>query len=1466
MSVEVYQQHLRCMTDQEVANAFANLETEFIPPTNQSMRPQFPSQYHEAVFEENLLRQQQADTRREHARFAALQETHAHMLREMTASAQREVERLHYIAQQELNRVHEARLEAERLLAAARRPPPPSPTPSNRSAPGTDENIPLAVAQRRRSQEVFNTPGFARDLYDHSRARYIQDWEDRWNERFSRLETIVVQRQADGDDEGTLTDQAGTNTSHAAPQDLFPSEAAQPQPHDAVVLQPQTTATDAAPVNNPTTQPVVSRPRVVEPPLPPIGTPSAVVRSLNSFLPFEGRNSQDRSNEPQQASATPAPPTPVSTITPTDNNVEGGNRNVVNPTTIPINTSTMGNLEMNFTIEGVRDWVNNLSTRNLSHQWILYMSNALKQKLRGYAREALVRDTNLQKTIGRDDYHAYATWSLFQISEMLISYAYLAKWDTSVTSIPSNATPVDKFYTSTKAVLMNQNFTVQDKQHVENFKDQILAVHYEQGDALANMDPADRKKCLMEMVYRICRKPYDNSIQHPLRQMALYVADRIDRGLVFDLLTFHDAVTDYYIFNALPQIEVIQQNGLVGGSSGKLPILPLKADARPIIYTDIPLITGGRQESGPTTKTTFKQQSTTSSTVAATTASTNKSNARGNNQKNKRDRSPPKNNSTSSNPSKKPKSTTNSSDAAIVPTRSTGIFMNGEEKEHGLWLCYICGHTHHRDKCYMMDHPDANTENKPFPQSQKGKAWQELHHRFKLDPTKTLDGKPIRIPAWEQFLAARKERLQQQKAQGNNISDIIPTENLTLPSYVFIHRNEEVKANTLIDTGASGNLISARLATILQQQAGIQVYTNDCSISMHSALVDKDGASIANIESTHHLFCNVMFKNVIPTPIQKIFYHKKLLNIQFSIVPGLHGIDLIIGLKTIRDYDLTQVLRAHFAPQPHSTVSNVDLPRKCLQTFAALYTTVQSEVPLGGDIPRCQPEPLGPCTCHDCLGNGKFQNTLEGMTHCVSHSLTSEDAQKLGTCSEMGSTVQVVAATVGEIKTLHELLDVDPRDPEDDPFESVRDIADMFPPEPSSPSSSTIPPQPGEDPLPKMMGDTPFHHRIRALCAEFVDIFSREVKPTPAKVAPLELHLKPNAKFLKTIGGGPRIQSPAKSAEIKRQLEQMLRLGVIQPSTSLTYSQVTLAPKPHSDKWRFCVDYRELNEDLESLYYVIPNIRSMMQRIGSKKPKKMGTVDCTSGYHQTSLSERSRQYAAFVTEFGVFEPVRVPFGIHVAPSYFQKTMATTVIGGELLFNNVDLYIDDILLYAQDDDEFLDILRKLFVRCRQFNITLHPDKCKLGVEEIEYVGHVIDKDGMHMSEEKIRKVLEFEKPSTVREMQSFLGLANYFRDHIRNHSTIAQPLYGMYNSKSDKGGKRLIWDDITTKAYNNLKKSIENCPKLYFLEDKTRSTEIFVETDASDYGIGAYLYQQRIGETVQRPVAFISKALSTTERR
>jgi hypothetical protein len=291
----------------------------------------------------------------------------------------------------------------------------------------------------------------------------------------------------------------------------------------------------------------------------------------------------------------------------------------------------------------------------------------------------------------------------------------------------------------------------------------------------------------------------------------------------------------------------------------------------------------------------------------------------------------------------------------------------------------------------------------------------------------------------------------------------------------------------------------------------------------------------------------------------------------------------------------------------------------------------------------------------------------------------------------------------------------------------------------------------------------------------------------------------------------------------------------------------------------------------------------MLQRIGSKKPKLFGVVDLTSGYHQTPLAESCRSLAAFVTDFGVFEPVRVPFGIHIAPAYFQRTIAGTLLS-ELMYDFIEMYIDDVIIYAQTEEEFLSNLEALFQKCRKYNLTLHPDKCKLGLEQIEYVGHVIDKEGLHMSEAKIRRVLDFPKPSNVRELQSFLGLTNYFRDHIHNHSIVTAPLYRMIPDKAS-GNTVLTWTTVQEEAYFNLRKLIEECPKLFFPdegEDGHRKYDIIVETDACQYGIGACIFQreklsnERFIEdpekdndprpTCRRPIAFFSKTLNPTERR
>ena len=273
----------------------------------------------------------------------------------------------------------------------------------------------------------------------------------------------------------------------------------------------------------------------------------------------------------------------------------------------------------------------------------------------------------------------------------------------------------------------------------------------------------------------------------------------------------------------------------------------------------------------------------------------------------------------------------------------------------------------------------------------------------------------------------------------------------------------------------------------------------------------------------------------------------------------------------------------------------------------------------------------------------------------------------------------------------------------------------------------------------------------------------------------------------------------------------------------------------------------------------------MLSRIGSKRPKYFGIVDLTSGYHQAPLSANSRELAAFVTGDGLYEPLRVPMGVHVAPAYFQRSIASTIMADEL-YDGMEMYIDDIIIYASTEKEFNERLERLLKKCEKYNLTLHPDKCTLGVTSIEYVGHIIDAEGLHMSEEKIRKVVEFAKPNTVKQMQSFLGLANYFRDHIKNHSDITYPLYQMFASNEDKkSNAKLTWDDPTNTAFERTKTAIEQCPKLYFPLDEN-NLETIVETDASNYGIGAYMYQKRKDSDTQIPIAFISKSLSSVEQR
>jgi hypothetical protein len=388
--------------------------------------------------------------------------------------------------------------------------------------------------------------------------------------------------------------------------------------------------------------------------------------------------------------------------------------------------------------------------------------------------------------------------------------------------------------------------------------------------------------------------------------------------------------------------------------------------------------------------------------------------------------------------------------------------------------------------------------------------------------------------------------------------------------------------------------------------------------------------------------------------------------------------------------------------------------------------------------------------------------------------------------------------------------------------------------------------------LPEIHGSANLKTQLTQLIYEYKDIFRHEVRNEPANVPPMELDVD-DLKWKQSLNRKPpRVQSTLKQTEIRKQTEKMLSNNVIVTSQAPEFSQVLLAPKPNN-KWRFCIDYRNLNDCTKSMGWPIPNIQLMLARIGQHKPNIFAIIDFTAGYHQAPLSENSKAYTAFITFMGVYEWKRVPFGLKGAPAYFQHMMATVVLAG-LIYIILEVYLDDILIYATSESQFLDRLRLVFASLRKHKLTVNPDKCKFGLSQIEYVGHVIDGNGLSFSPTKIEKIINFRKPKIAKELKSFLGLASYFRDHVKNHSMIVRPLHSLITPYSPK--QILPWNTICDTAYENICQAIINCPKLYFMHE---SAPVFLQTDASDYGIGAYLFQ--IVNDVEQPIAFISKALA-----
>jgi hypothetical protein len=265
-----------------------------------------------------------------------------------------------------------------------------------------------------------------------------------------------------------------------------------------------------------------------------------------------------------------------------------------------------------------------------------------------------------------------------------------------------------------------------------------------------------------------------------------------------------------------------------------------------------------------------------------------------------------------------------------------------------------------------------------------------------------------------------------------------------------------------------------------------------------------------------------------------------------------------------------------------------------------------------------------------------------------------------------------------------------------------------------------------------------------------------------------------------------RAQSAARKIAITAWIRQAIADNVIKPSTATAWAQLMLTKKPNGS-WRFAVDYRAVNKYTKPMRAPIPNIKKLLHQLGGKKPKLFEKMDFTSGFYQTPVRECDTKYTAFSCDDGLFEFNVASMGLLNSPWYFQRVMETEVFP-HLLHRVMSIYVDDILTWAANIDELCENMTKIFEAIRNKGLTLNPAKCEFGMEEVEFVGHLVDQHGVTFTADKLNQVAQMTLPVDQSSLKSFLGLGSFFRNHVENFATKSHALSELlleYTKKSKK---------------------------------------------------------------------------------
>ena len=314
-------------------------------------------------------------------------------------------------------------------------------------------------------------------------------------------------------------------------------------------------------------------------------------------------------------------------------------------------------------------------------------------------------------------------------------------------------------------------------------------------------------------------------------------------------------------------------------------------------------------------------------------------------------------------------------------------------------------------------------------------------------------------------------------------------------------------------------------------------------------------------------------------------------------------------------------------------------------------------------------------------------------------------------------------------------------------------------------------------------------------------------------------------------------------------LEKLLKQGVIEPSVS-EWSAPPVLVRKKTGELRYCIDYRSLNAKTYKDNYNLPLIEDCLDSLHGKK--LFCILDLCSGYYQIKLEENSRKKTSFNTRFGSFQWTRLPMGLCTAGATFSRAMSLVMRG--LQWEEVIVYLDDIIVLGTDFNDTIASLRKVLDRFRQHNLKLKPRKCHFFRRQVEFLGKWVSGDGTAIAPDKLEAVKTWPVPQNAKELMSFLGFMNYHRNHMPDFAKVSSDLFTLAHAKD------FVWTRQHQACFDKLKNLAISAP---MLAHASPDGLFILDCDASGSQIGAELSQVQNG--VIKPICYASHILLKQHR-